>query len=180
MQHDRQGVTRALVVLAVFILALGLLSVTAFANKEAKTYPEEGKIVATGLNEWVINRQHQYSHTLHSCDKHKVLSVGVRPSAGLRFHGGGMRGRQEVTNWRCYSLPDRQESGLHPDHEDRQFCRGREASHSEHGIETQHPNRNPASLARENGPQAAGAKLGGNGVLMVQGQPWPSPSRMKD
>lgn len=63
MQHDRQPATRALAVLAVSILALGMLSVTAIANKEPKTYPEEGKIVATGVTEWVINSKHQYAHT---------------------------------------------------------------------------------------------------------------------
>jgi hypothetical protein len=63
MQRGRQRGTRAFAVLAVFILALGLLSVTVFANKEPKTYPEEGKIVATGLSEWVVNSKHQSAHT---------------------------------------------------------------------------------------------------------------------
>ena len=63
MQRDRQRGARAFAELAVFIVALSLLSVTAVANKEPKTYPEEGKILATGLTEWVINSQHQHAHT---------------------------------------------------------------------------------------------------------------------
>lgn len=44
-------------------LIVGLVSISAFASKEPKTYPEEGKIVATGVTEWVVNRKHQFAHT---------------------------------------------------------------------------------------------------------------------
>jgi hypothetical protein len=50
-------------VLALFISPLGPPSVTAFAGKEAKAYPEEGKIVANGLTERVVNGQHKHAHT---------------------------------------------------------------------------------------------------------------------
>ena len=63
MQHDRQQRRRAMAVLTVLILAFSMLPATAFAKKEAKTYPEEGKIMATGLTEWVVNSKHQYAHT---------------------------------------------------------------------------------------------------------------------
>jgi hypothetical protein len=84
MQHDRQYGTRAFAVLAIFILALGLLSVTAFAKKEAKTYPEEGKIVATGLSEWVVNSQHQYAHTytVVTNSRSDLLECGHKPLFG--------------------------------------------------------------------------------------------------
>jgi hypothetical protein len=84
MQGDRQRRTRAFAVLAVFILALSLLSVAVFANKEPKTYPEQGKIVATGLGEWVVNRQHQHAHTHTVVTKTKsyVLECGHEPVFG--------------------------------------------------------------------------------------------------
>ncbi len=63
MQRDRRRGIRALAVFALFVMALGVPSVSVFASKEVKTYPEEGKIVATGLSEWVINSKHQYAHT---------------------------------------------------------------------------------------------------------------------
>jgi len=48
----------------VVVIAL-LISLPGYvvAKKEARAYPEEGKIVATGLTEWVINSKHQYAHT---------------------------------------------------------------------------------------------------------------------
>jgi hypothetical protein len=84
MQHDRQPGTRAFAVLAVFVLALSVLSVTAFANSEPKAYPEEGKIVATGLNEWVINSKHQYAHTytVVTSAKSYLLECGHKPLFG--------------------------------------------------------------------------------------------------
>ena len=84
MPQDRQLGTRALAVLAVFILAMGVLPVTTFANKEPKTYPEEGKIVATGLNEWVINTKHQYAHTytVVTSTKSYLLECGHKPLFG--------------------------------------------------------------------------------------------------
>ena len=84
MQHDRPCGTRAFAVLAIFILALGLLSAPAFANKEAKAYPEEGKIVATGLSEWVINSQHQYAHTytVVTNSRSYLLECGHKPLFG--------------------------------------------------------------------------------------------------
>ena len=84
MRRDRQRGTRAIAVLAVFILALSLLSVTVFAKKEPKTYPEEGKIVATGLSEWVVNRQHQHAHTYTVVTETKsyVLECGHKPVFG--------------------------------------------------------------------------------------------------
>jgi len=84
MQHDRQPGTCAFAALAVFFLALGPLSVTVFANKDAKTYPEEGKIVATGLTEWVINNKHQYAHTytVVTDAKSYLLECGHKPLFG--------------------------------------------------------------------------------------------------
>jgi hypothetical protein len=84
MQLDRQCGTRAFAALTGLILALGLLSMTAFANKEPKTYPEEGKIVATGLSEWVVNRQHQHAHTytVVTSAKSYVLECGHKPVFG--------------------------------------------------------------------------------------------------
>ena len=73
--------TRASKTVTVFVLVLGMLSASAFANKEPKSYPEEGKIVATGLTEWVINRQHQYAHTytVVTSTKSYVLQCGHKP-----------------------------------------------------------------------------------------------------
>ena len=84
MLRDRESEARPLCLIALFVLALGLLPGIAFANKEPKTYPEEGKIVATGLNEWVINRQHQYSHTytVVTNTKSYLLECGHRPVFG--------------------------------------------------------------------------------------------------
>jgi len=84
MQPDRQPGTRALAVLGVFILALGILSVTALASKEPRTYPEEGKILATGLTEWVVNSQHQYAHTYTVVTNAKsyLLECGHKPLFG--------------------------------------------------------------------------------------------------
>lgn len=84
MQNDRQHGTRAFVALAVFVLALGLLPFSVFANKETKGYPEEGKIVATGLTEWVINNQHQHAHTytVVSNGKSYLLECGHKPVFG--------------------------------------------------------------------------------------------------
>jgi hypothetical protein len=84
MQDDRQPGIRAFAGLAVFILALGMLSVTATASNEPRTYPEEGKIVATGLNEWVINSKHQYAHTytVVTGTKSYLLECGHKPLFG--------------------------------------------------------------------------------------------------
>lgn len=84
MQRDRQQGIRAFAVLAVFVLALSLLSVTAFANKAAKSYPEEGKIVATGLTEWVVNSKHQHAHTYTVVTKERsyLLECGHKPVFG--------------------------------------------------------------------------------------------------
>jgi hypothetical protein len=84
MQPDRQPGTSALAVLCVFILALGILSVTALASKEPRTYPEEGKILATGVTEWVVNRQHQYAHTYTVVTNAKsyLLECGHKPLFG--------------------------------------------------------------------------------------------------
>ncbi|PYX29051.1 MAG: hypothetical protein DMG77_14315 [Acidobacteria bacterium] len=61
-----------------------MLSVTAFANKEPKTYPEEGKSVATGLTEWVVNSQHQHAHTYTVVTNAKsyLLECGHKPLFG--------------------------------------------------------------------------------------------------
>lgn len=61
--HDRCSGKYPLAVLLVFVLALVMLSPAAFAGKDPKSYPDAGKIVATGVTEWVINRQHQFAHT---------------------------------------------------------------------------------------------------------------------
>jgi len=84
MQRVRLRGTRAFASLAVFILALSLLSVTVFANKEPKTYPEEGKIVATGLTEWVINNKHQHAHTytVVTSARSYLLECGHKPVFG--------------------------------------------------------------------------------------------------
>jgi hypothetical protein len=84
MQRGRQRGTRAFAVLAVFILALSLLSATVIANKEPKAYPEEGKIVATGLSEWVVNNQHQHAHTytVVTSAKSYLLECGHKPVFG--------------------------------------------------------------------------------------------------
>ena len=83
MQHDRHPRTRALAV-AGSILALAICPYTAFANKESKTYPEEGKIVATGLSEWVVNSQHKYAHTYTVVTNAKsyLLECGHKPLFG--------------------------------------------------------------------------------------------------
>jgi hypothetical protein len=84
MQHNRQPGTGVFASLAVSILALSLLSVTGLEAKEAKTYPEEGKIVATGLSGWVVNRQHQYAHTYTVVTNAKsyLLECGHKPMFG--------------------------------------------------------------------------------------------------
>jgi hypothetical protein len=84
MQHDRQCRARTFAILALFGLALGPLSVIVFAEKEAKTYPEEGKIVATGLTEWVVNRQHQHAHTytVVTSTRSYLLECGHKPLFG--------------------------------------------------------------------------------------------------
>jgi hypothetical protein len=63
MQHDRRSRKYPSVLVSVLVLALVMLSLNAFASKDPKPYPEVGKIVATGVTEWVINRQHQFAHT---------------------------------------------------------------------------------------------------------------------
>jgi hypothetical protein len=84
MQKDRPLGIRAFVAVAVFVLALGLLPFSALANKDAKGYPEEGKIMATGLTEWVINNQHQHAHTytVVSNGKSYILECGHKPVFG--------------------------------------------------------------------------------------------------
>jgi hypothetical protein len=84
MQHNRQRGTGGFAALAVSIVALSLLSVTASVAKEAKTYPEEGKIVATGLSGWVVNHQHQYTHTYTVVTNAKsyLLECGHKPMFG--------------------------------------------------------------------------------------------------
>ena len=84
MLHDRQWGRRPLGLIPLFVLALGIVPGIAFASKEPKTYPEEGRIVATGLNEWVINRQHQFSHTytVVTNTKSYLLECGHRPVFG--------------------------------------------------------------------------------------------------
>jgi hypothetical protein len=81
MQGDKQ---RGIRPFAVAILALGLMSATVFANKESKTYPEVGKIVATGLSEWVVNNQHQHAHTYTVATESKsyLLECGHKPLFG--------------------------------------------------------------------------------------------------
>ena len=84
MLHNLPPGTRALAALSVFVLALSTLSATAFANKEPKAYPEEGKIVATGVTEWVINRQHQYAHvyTVVTNTRSYLLECSHKPVFG--------------------------------------------------------------------------------------------------
>lgn len=82
MQRDRQLGTRAFAVLAVFILALSLLPVTVFANKEPKTYPEEGKIVATGLSRLGGTYQQAHTYTVVTGTKSYVLECGHKPVFG--------------------------------------------------------------------------------------------------
>ena len=95
MQHDRQSGARAFAVLVVLILALGPLPANVFAKKEAKTYPEEGKIVATGLTEWVVNSKHQYAHTYTVVTNAKsyLLECGHKPVCGSMGEecGGGKK-----------------------------------------------------------------------------------------
>jgi hypothetical protein len=83
MQWDKQRKTRPFVATA-FVLALGLLSATTFANKEAKTYAETGKIVETGLTEWVVNSQHQHAHTYTVVTESRsyLLECGHKPLFG--------------------------------------------------------------------------------------------------
>jgi hypothetical protein len=80
MQRDRQRRARPFVA-AAFVLALGLLSASVFANKEAKTYPETGKIVETGLTEWVINNRHLHTHTYTVVTESRayLLECGHKP-----------------------------------------------------------------------------------------------------
>lgn len=82
MHNGRRAVCK-FAVLVVFIVAL-VLPQCVFAKKESKTYPEEGKIVATGLTGWVINRQHQYVHTytVVSGGKSYLLECGHKPLFG--------------------------------------------------------------------------------------------------
>jgi hypothetical protein len=83
MQPARRSEVRTFALLVVLILALGLLPENVSA-KEAKTYPEEGKIVATGLTEWVVNSKHQYAHTYTVVTNAKsyVLECGHKPLFG--------------------------------------------------------------------------------------------------
>src|SRR5947209_6622875 len=80
MQPDKQRPFVA----TVFVLSLGLLSTTAFANKETKTYGETGKIVETGLTEWVVNSQHQHAHTYTVVTESRsyLLECGHKPLFG--------------------------------------------------------------------------------------------------
>jgi hypothetical protein len=75
---------RKYVLSVLLILMLGYFSQYLFAQKAGKTYGEEGKITATGLTEWVINRQHQYAHTytVVSAGKAYVLECGHKPVFG--------------------------------------------------------------------------------------------------
>src|SRR5205085_8999005 len=84
MQHDRQSRTRARALWAMLILTVSMFSVNAFGKKEPKSYPEDGKIVATGLTEWVINNKHQYAHTytVVTDTKSYVLECGHKPLFG--------------------------------------------------------------------------------------------------
>jgi len=70
------------VILICFTVALG--SPGCIQAKDAKSYPEEGKIVATGLTEWVINRQHQYAHTytVEAGNKRYVMECSHKPLFG--------------------------------------------------------------------------------------------------
>jgi hypothetical protein len=82
MQGDKQRVIRPL---AVAILALGLLSATVFANKQTKTYPEVGKIVATAITEQDVRDEHYTAHTytLVTESKSYLLECGF-PWVGTR------------------------------------------------------------------------------------------------
>jgi hypothetical protein len=84
MQPGRQSGTRAFGLLAVLILGLDFLCASAFAGADPKTYPEEGKIVATGLSEWVVNSKHQYAHTytVTTNTKSYVLECSHKPLFG--------------------------------------------------------------------------------------------------
>ena len=69
----------------VVVIAVSLsLPGSVVAKKEAKTYAEEGKIVATGLTEWVINSKHQYAHTYTVVTNAKsyVLECSHKPVFG--------------------------------------------------------------------------------------------------
>ena len=71
--------------LAVWAVMMAAFVTSSFAaKKDAKSYPEEGKIVATGLTGWVINSQHQYAHTytVASNGKNYVLECSHKPLFG--------------------------------------------------------------------------------------------------
>ena len=82
MQRDRQLGARAFAVLAAFVLALSLLSVATFANKVPKTYPEEGKIVATGLSRLGGTYQQAHTYTVVTGTKSYLLECGHKPVFG--------------------------------------------------------------------------------------------------
>ena len=81
MMPYRESATRNL---TFFVLMLALTVPAYVLAKNSKTYPDEGKIVATGHTEWVINRQHQYAHTytVVANGKRYVLECGHKPLFG--------------------------------------------------------------------------------------------------
>ena len=83
MQSSKRRV-RKLSVLVLLIAELASFPECVLAKKESKTYPEEGKIVATGLTGWVINRQHQYAHTytVVTDTRSYLLECGHKPVFG--------------------------------------------------------------------------------------------------
>lgn len=81
--HIRPVKLRELAAFLAFIVAFGSPGYV-LAKKEPKAYPEEGKILSTGLTEWVINRQHQYAHTytVATSAKTYLLECGHKPLFG--------------------------------------------------------------------------------------------------
>lgn len=82
MRRRRRIARNFIGVMILFILGLTSPAESAFAKKEPKSYPEEGKIVATGLNQYAtVNNQKKFTHiyTVETSTKAYVLDCDRRP-----------------------------------------------------------------------------------------------------
>ena len=69
---------------AIFFLLTLFLPITTFASKQPKTYPEEGKIVAVGLNTYSVGASKLYTHTytVLTGTKRYILDCDKKPFLG--------------------------------------------------------------------------------------------------
>ena len=101
MQHDQRRSIQILSVLVLITLALPVLSGTAFAKHEPKTYPESGKVIGGGVNQHTVNGppmgsmggtvQTKYSHTYKIETETRIydLDCGKVPTWGSTGKGCG-------------------------------------------------------------------------------------------